>query len=468
MKKGWQTKKLSEVCSFLNRGISPRYLDDGGICVLNQKCIRDHCVSYEPSRRHDARAKKVGSERLIQAGDVLVNSTGTGTLGRVAQLREAPPEPTTVDSHVTIVRPMPGEFYPEFFGYMLVVIEDAIKEAGEGCGGQTELARSVLAEKFPVHYPESLPEQQRIVSILDEAFDGIATAKDNAEKNLQNARALFESHLQSVFTQRGGASTEGQTNPKSPTRSMPQEACQSPAADAEMARLNAGYVTKTGGREATLRHIPGNLSLAVGMPSTGARKGWRWSALTDMARLESGHTPSRKHPEYWGGSVPWIGIQDARENHGQRITDTFQKTNELGIANSSARVLPENTVCLSRTASVGYVLVMGRPMATSQDFVNWVCSDKLKPEFLKYLILAEGRDGLLRYASGSVHQTIYFPEAKAFHICYPEPKEQLRIVNQCDSIYVETQRLESLCQQKLAALGALKKSLLHQAFSGEL
>ena len=47
------------------------------------------------------------------------------------------------------------------------------------------------------------PEQQRIVGILDEAFDGIATAKANAEKNLQNARALFESHLQSVFTQRG-------------------------------------------------------------------------------------------------------------------------------------------------------------------------------------------------------------------------------------------------------------------------
>ncbi len=86
---------------------------------------------------------------------------------------------------------------------MLIVIEDAIKEAGEGCGGQTELARSALAERFSVHYPESLSQQERIVGILDEAFDGIATAKANAEKNLQNARALFESHLQSVFTQRG-------------------------------------------------------------------------------------------------------------------------------------------------------------------------------------------------------------------------------------------------------------------------
>ena len=59
-----------------------------------------------------------------------------------------------------------------------------------------------MLKRFEIPFPP-LPEQQRIVGILDEAFEGIATAKANAEKNLQNARALFESHLQSVFTQRG-------------------------------------------------------------------------------------------------------------------------------------------------------------------------------------------------------------------------------------------------------------------------
>ena len=203
MKAGWKQQKLGDVCAVLNRGISPKYLDEGGVCVLNQKCVRDHALNYEPSRRHDAEAKTVSAERFVHLGDVLVNSTGTGTLGRVAQVRDEPDEPTTVDSHVTIVRPKPGMFYLDFFGYMLVVIEDAIKESGEGCGGQTELARSVLADRFSVNYPTALPEQQRIVGILDEAFDGIATVKANAEKNLQNARALFESHLQAVFTQRG-------------------------------------------------------------------------------------------------------------------------------------------------------------------------------------------------------------------------------------------------------------------------
>ena len=146
-----------------------------------------------------------------------------------------------------------------------------------------------------------------------------------------------------------------------------------------------------------------------------------------MARLESGHTPSRRHPEYWDGEIPWIGIRDATGNHGRTIFETIQKTNDLGIANSSARVLPAGTVCLSRTASVGYVVVMGVPMATSQDFVNWVCGPSIDPMYLKYVLLAE-RNSFLRFASGTTHQTIYFPEVKAFHIALPPINAQQRIV----------------------------------------
>ena len=186
--------------------------------------------------------------------------------------------------------------------------------------------------------------------------------------------------------------------------------------------------TKTGGRPATTGVIRGSYALSVGMPDTPLPQGWRWVALSDVARLETGHTPSRRHPEYWGGDVPWIGIKDATENHGRVIGDTYQHTNELGIANSSARILPTHTVCLSRTASVGYVVVMGRPMATSQDFVNWVCSDAIDYRFLKYILLAE-REAFLRFASGTTHQTIYFPEVKAFHVALPPISEQCTIGN---------------------------------------
>jgi type I restriction enzyme S subunit len=226
----------------------------------------------------------------------------------------------------------------------------------------------------------------------------------------------------------------------------------------------AAQITTTGGRDATTRHIPPTLALSVGMPSCEAPKNWKWAQLTSLARLESGHTPSRKHPEWWGGAIPWIGIRDARAHDGQEIHDTEETTNELGIENSSARVLPKHTVCLSRTASVGYVVVMGRPMATSQDFVNWVCSAQLDHNFLKYLFISEG-ENLLRFASGSVHQTIYFPEVKAFHICYPSLPEQQRIVGILDEAFEGIATAKANAEKNLQNARALFESHLQSVFT---
>jgi type I restriction enzyme S subunit len=191
----------------------------------------------------------------------------------------------------------------------------------------------------------------------------------------------------------------------------------------EEADLGTG---RTGGREATTGVIPGRVALSVGCPDLEPPKGWKWTSLSSVAQLESGHTPSRKHPEYWDGGIPWIGIKDATENHGRTLFDTYQHVSALGLKNSSARLLPANTVCLSRTASVGFVVVMGRPMATSQDFVNWVCGPNIEPHYLKYVLLAEN-EALWRFASGTTHQTIYYPEAKAFHVCLPPLAEQKAI-----------------------------------------
>ena len=138
---------------------------------------------------------------MLRVGDVLVNSTGTGTLGRVAQIRHAPPEPTTIDSHVTIVRPKRGQFHTDFFGYMLIRIENEIEANGEGSSGQTELSRSTLSNKLEVTYPTAIPEQQRIVAILDEAFEGLDRAVANTKQNLANARELFAGCLNAKLGQ---------------------------------------------------------------------------------------------------------------------------------------------------------------------------------------------------------------------------------------------------------------------------
>jgi type I restriction enzyme, S subunit len=197
----WRSETLGTVCEVIKRGVTPKYIDEGGVLVFNQKCVRNHTVDSALARRHDAAAKRVPEDRFVQIGDVLVNSTGVGTLGRVAQIRATPDEPATVDTHVTIVRPKRSMFYREFFGYMMVRIESEIADSGEGASGQTELSRTSLSENFKVQFPVSLPEQQRIVAILDEAFAGIASAVESAEKNLNNVTQIFDNYLNGVLTQ---------------------------------------------------------------------------------------------------------------------------------------------------------------------------------------------------------------------------------------------------------------------------
>jgi type I restriction enzyme, S subunit len=209
----------------------------------------------------------------------------------------------------------------------------------------------------------------------------------------------------------------------------------------------------------------GDVALSVGMPSRPAHKGWEWVALTDVARLESGHTPSRNHPEYWGGDIPWIGIKDAKRFNGREIPETIENTNELGIENSSSRVLPKGTVCLSRTASVGYVVKMGSEMATSQDFANWVCGDRLDPDFLKYLFIAENA-ALDRFSSGSVHQTIYYPELKAFTVCIPPLEEQQRIVAILDEAFEGLDRAHAYAEANLQNVRELFENSLIAIFDG--
>lgn len=177
--------------------------------------------------------------------------------------------------------------------------------------------------------------------------------------------------------------------------------------------------TRTGGREATKGVIPGRIALSVGRPSLPEPTGFRWTELASVARLESGHTPSRAKSEYWGGDIPWIGIRDATGNHGKVISNTSERVTQLGLDNSSARLLPAGTVCLSRTASVGFVVATGRPMATSQDFVNWVCGPKLNGSYLRYVLMLE-QDSVRRFAHGTTHQTMYYPEAKALHALLPD------------------------------------------------
>ena len=143
--KEWERKALQTgLAHSVMRGISPSYSPQG-VLVLNQRCIRDSRVDMSKARHHDAVLRRVGEERLLAPGDVVINSTGVGTLGRVAQVRR-PPEPITADSHVTIVKPNRTLISPDLFGLALIYLEPLIETLGRGSTGQTELSRDSVGE----------------------------------------------------------------------------------------------------------------------------------------------------------------------------------------------------------------------------------------------------------------------------------------------------------------------------------
>jgi len=101
---------------------------------------------------------------------------------------------------------------------------------------------------------------------------------------------------------------------------------------------------------------------------------------------------------------------------------------------------------------------MGREMATSQDFANWVCSERIDPDFLRYLFLAE-ESALSRFSSGSVHQTIYYPELKALHVCMPSIAQQKRIVAVLDQAFAALDHARANADANLADVDRLLESV---------
>ena len=132
----WENVTLEDITALVSRGITPKYADDTDQIVINQKCVRNHMIDLSLARTH---TPKVINEKWLRFGDLLINSTGDGTLGRAAQVWFQPKN-LTVDSHVTIVRPAKENliFYIGLWG---ILHEKEIESLHTGSTGQTELPR---------------------------------------------------------------------------------------------------------------------------------------------------------------------------------------------------------------------------------------------------------------------------------------------------------------------------------------
>lgn len=190
----WREKALGDITGYISKGIPPAYTDKDSttaICVLNQKCNKNFDISYEDSRYHDVALRKVPSEKMLRAGDVLINSTGEGTAGRVAQIFRIP-VPTTIDGHMIVMRPT-DEVDSVYYGYAIKNCQKKIESIAEGSTGQTEINRRRLQEEVLIKYPVDKDIQKAIGHFLfgiDEKIRNNRKINDNLQ---QQAQAIYSS-----------------------------------------------------------------------------------------------------------------------------------------------------------------------------------------------------------------------------------------------------------------------------------
>lgn len=383
------------------------------------------------------------SAKVFPKGTILL--TIFATIGKVAILDIA----AATNQAIAGITPRSNS-YGKFLYYALVHYSNDLLVQGKGVA-QKNINLSILKK---LHLPlPTISEQKLIAAKLDKLFDHLHRIRERLDK----IPALLKQFRQAVLTQAfTGQLTDDwvRKNNVTPVDQMLLHITAPP----KPSRYNSR----------TSNVIPGRYALSVGPPHIRIPNRYKWVELVSVARLETGHTPSRKHPEYWkGGDIPWIGIKDASEHHSKTIYSTYQKTNELGLANSAARLLPANTVCLSRTASLGYVVKMGRPMATSQDFVNWVCSEAVDPDWLRWLLVAE-EDSIWSFGKGTTHKTVYFPEVIAFHIALAPIEEQQEIARRVESLFAIADKIEKHCGALKQKIEQLPQAVLRKAFRGEL
>jgi type I restriction enzyme S subunit len=453
---GWIETTVGEVILEIRSGFSSGKHNQAGhgIPHLRPMNVSPHGeISMEDVRYV---APGVGSLRLAKDDVLFTNTSSTLWVGKTALVEQ--PADWGFSNHMTRLRVAYG-MSPEFVARQLhyLCLSGYFAFHCKKHINQSSIAGNKLAGEVPFRLPPAA-EQARITAKLRQ----LLTRQSKLHQQLEQLTALIQQYRTAVLE----AACTGRLVPT----------------DSELARKHSRkYETvrelldrtplpprpnRYASRNKEVLDV-GHPVLCVGNPDRRLPEGWHWTPLVDIARMETGHTPSRSHPEWWIGEVPWLGIADARENHGQIISDTVQHTTETGLENSAARLLPPGTVCVSRTASVGYVVVMGRAMATSQDFVNLSPTPAVLSGWLKIAFMAN-RDKLLRFGKGAIHTTIYFSEWLSMHIALPPLQEQQRIVKEAEHQLTAIARIGSGLRSVFEQTAKLRGSIFHRALSGKL
>ena len=192
---------------------------------------------------------------------------------------------------------------------------------------------------------------------------------------------------------------------------------------------------------------------------------WHWTTLAKIARWTSGGTPSRKIPEYYKGDIPWVKTGELKDTY---LCHTEEKISQEAILNSSAKILPVNTVILAMYgATIGRTAILGIEAATNQACACAIPSEELNYKFLFYFLRSQ-KDNFILKSQGGAQPNISQTIIKRFLIPLPPLDEQQRIVEKIEILFAKLDKATALTQNVIDNYELRRSAILHKAFNGEL
>jgi type I restriction enzyme S subunit len=393
MKTGWVETTIGEVCVLRSGTTLPKGIEktSGEIPYLKvaDMNIDDNLNGITSSSRY-VNKSEVNASNLFPVGTTIFPKRGGAILTNKKRLTEC-----IICADLNIMGVIPKtDLLPKLLFYYFLRLD--LRKINNG--SSIPQINNYTIEPLSIVFPKSLSEQQRIVGILDEAFAGIATAKANAEKNRQNARALFESHLQAVFKQGGEGWAVKRVG--------------------EIAKKSLGKMLDKAKNKGEFQPYLRNINV-------------RWFAfdLSDLSQMRFLEEETEKFTAVKGDVLICEGGYPGR-----------------------AAIWDEDY-------PIHFQKAIHRVRFFEREHNKW---------FVYFLYVKDMSGELRGHFTGTGIQHFTGETLGRFELPIPPLPQLRKLIVQFDELSEETQRLESIYQQKVAALDELKQSLLHQAFSGEL
>lgn len=388
--------QLGELCTLVSRGITPRYTEniENSCIILNQRCIRDYQINSDNARMHDLSKRKISTDKILKTFDVLVNSTGVGTLGRVAQYLSTKNQMISVDSHVTIIRPNIHKIDALYFGYLIKSKQSIIENLGQGSTGQTELSKEAIKE-LSVLVIKDKNIQNNISNFLLNIDNKITLNTQTNQTLEQIAQAIFK-HWFIDFAPvhaKANALARGETIEQAELAAM---ACLSGKTAEKITALKTQDPTAYQQLQQTAQAFPSEfVESEMGL----VPKGWEVKKVKNIGKVICGKTPSKAKEEFYGDDIPFIKIPDMHNNI--FITNTSDKLSLLGAESQKNKFIEKGSICISCIATVGIVSIASRSSQTNQQINSIIPNSEILTEFLYLYFSQENTKSYLKIlASG--------------------------------------------------------------------